>query len=454
MNEHYQPGHSVQQSRIARLFLILIAVLLTMIAIYWFEVLNPRFRAEAESHAHTLAQSQTNILSQTLTTQTPDELHAALMQDIDWLLLFLDPNTGSPFVKGIELEIDYDTIDAETGSLDITAGNIDCKTCFISEIPIYDSNSRELLGIAIFYSSSEFYHRTRNDIGIRLLIGTMVGLAFLIVLWRSITNLIGQLNISNRELSDAKQHLEDRVKQRTEQLNALNIELTRQMKLRNRMEEALRSLRQEEDLRQRKKLAAELHDVLSQSMQAIKLELQMHHASLDQGNDINTEDLTVLIDEINTVSQQIRQMSSELRPVFLDSMDIVQAIELHADKINQLTGISINVTKDRDVYELDNRVKEYCFLIFQETLNNVVKHAEAKRVEVKLLQADDDWIQLEIKDDGKGFKPEILNNDGLGLSLIKDRTHDIGGTLDINTNPGSGTQLMIKVPMKMNTGHD
>jgi len=206
----------------------------------------------------------------------------------------------------------------------------------------------------------------------------------------------------------------------------------------------------ESDLRhrQRKKLAAELHDILGQSLQSIKLLLKTGLADMQNGKVHKMKGQQLLLEEIDVAIKQLRQMTNEIHPIFLNSMDLLQAIRSHSNMVYQRIKLPIIIEHDKDIYVLNDMLKEYYYLIYQETLNNIVKHANATRVNIKLSQQQTDWLQMEISDNGQGFDLKSIKHRGHGLNLLQDRTRSMGGTVEIKSTPGQGTCLYIKVPVR------
>ena len=215
-----------------------------------------------------------------------------------------------------------------------------------------------------------------------------------------------------------------------------------------RAKEKARKLKEELEKRERSRLAALLHDGVGQSLQAVNLGLKM---VIGQGEKPVADDiLPELVEEVQKTIEQVRDLTDELRPLRLEQMDLAEAIRSHASKIRIRADVKIHIDTDRPTYALlGNRVKENCFLIFQEVLNNAIKHSDAGRIKVRLEVVADSWLLMEIEDDGCGFSPEqILAQDkGLGLSIIKERGLRLGGMTEICSQPGKGTTVTIQVPI-------
>lgn len=273
-----------------------------------------------------------------------------------------------------------------------------------------------------------------------------LGLALLGLIYLGVTELFRRLKLAHREQVDVRQYFEERVQKRTREQEMLVKELTNEMEARRKIENVLSNFRQEEDIRQRKKLASELHDIIGQNLQCIKLLFKTQQKDFSKGIIPASEEQKKLLDEIELAIKHVRQMTKEIYPIFLEHTEILQAIQSHSSMVNERDGLSILIDNDNERYELDYMIKEYCFLIYQEILNNVVKHANATQVIVKLIQQEQKWFCIQITDNGKGFNPESIKDRGHGLVLIKDRTHDIGGSLEIKSVPEEGTSIYIKVP--------
>ncbi len=211
---------------------------------------------------------------------------------------------------------------------------------------------------------------------------------------------------------------------------------------------ALRKLKEELEKRERNRLAAFLHDGVGQSLQAVNLGLKMISSGGEQG--AAAEILPELLDEVGKAITQVRDLTQELRPLHLEQMDLAEAIRSHASKLAVRIDAEICVSADQGSYGfLGDRVKEHCFLIFQEVLNNAIKYSGADFINVRLYVVDDTWLLLEISDDGRGFSPQQVGSQdkGLGLSIIKERGQRLGGATEICSEPGKGTSVMVKVPI-------
>jgi signal transduction histidine kinase len=155
------------------------------------------------------------------------------------------------------------------------------------------------------------------------------------------------------------------------------------------------------------------------------------------------------------IGRDIHRAALDLRPTALDDLGLYRALLTYADDWSERYGIAIDVQTVGDEDRLPSEIETAVYRIVQEALTNVLKHAAARNVSV-LLERKDGELRLIIEDDGKGLDPEAgdeASRSGagprLGLSGIRERLALIGGTLTLESTPGSGTTLFIQVP----TGH-
>ncbi len=197
---------------------------------------------------------------------------------------------------------------------------------------------------------------------------------------------------------------------------------------------------------ERKRLARELHDGIGTSLVATKMKLEMLEAQANDNIPIYKRALPELISEIDHTIEELRAVSTDLRPSFLENTELVEAIKWHAKKVKGRSGIEVNVSSG-DIGQISLKIKENFYRIFQEALNNAVKHSGSTRVEV-LLSRDKSYLVLEIQDDGRGFRPAGTGQDqGIGLYTIRERVELLGGIIRIRSSDKIGTDIFIEVPI-------
>lgn len=199
---------------------------------------------------------------------------------------------------------------------------------------------------------------------------------------------------------------------------------------------------------ERKRVARDLHDTVGQSLVSIKLRLQMLKSRLTESQ--HTSALQQIIDHVSVCIAELKEVAMNIRPAFLEKIDIVEATKLHVKRLIEKTDCDIEVTAQGDFLLLDDKVKDNLYRIIQEALTNVLKHAEATEVKIHF-ELKDEKLILSIKDNGKGFDTSNRRAlHGLGLLTIKERSELINAKCDIKSSLETGTEITLKVPYKTN----
>jgi len=150
---------------------------------------------------------------------------------------------------------------------------------------------------------------------------------------------------------------------------------------------------------------------------------------------------------IDATIQTVRRIATELRPGILDDLGLVAAIEWQAQEFQKRTGIECVVSSDLKDTILDQDLNTAFFRIFQETLTNIIRHAQATRVEVHLQQEESTLI-LEVKDNGRGISEAELNDTrSIGVLGMRERAALLQGELQISGAPGQGTNVTVRIPL-------
>jgi two-component system, NarL family, sensor histidine kinase DevS len=195
---------------------------------------------------------------------------------------------------------------------------------------------------------------------------------------------------------------------------------------------------------ERARLARELHDETGQALTSILLGLK----SLEDGSSDDAgaavADLRQLV--VSTL-QDVRRLAVELRPAALDDFGLVPAIERLRDIVEEQGEISIDVQSELSDDRLPPAAETALYRIAQEAFTNVLKHAGAARVTVRLGRRDD-IVTLVVHDDGKGFDPANVREGSLGLLGMRERVALLGGRLTIDSTEGAGTLLEAEVPIR------
>ena len=214
-------------------------------------------------------------------------------------------------------------------------------------------------------------------------------------------------------------------------------------KLRN-LAAHLNSVREEE----RKVIAREIHDELAQSLTALKMGLVWLDKKMPEEKQILTEKIRSMSNIIDTTIYTVQRISSELRPGLLDDLGLQAALEWQAKEFGERTGITCEITFHSDLVNLDQERSTAIFRIFQETLTNVVRHAEAVEIHASLKETPGKLI-MTVKDNGVGItEEEISNSDSFGIIGMQERALLLGGDIKIKGVQGKGTTVTASIPIK------
>ena len=204
----------------------------------------------------------------------------------------------------------------------------------------------------------------------------------------------------------------------------------------------LESAREEE----RTRIARELHDEMGQSLTALNFDLAWLLKQIPMQRKAVRKKIESMIEATKRTIANARQLASDLRPSILDTFGLVPAIEWQLSEFEQRTGISVNFEcqGDRDV---DRESSTVVFRIVQEALTNVMRHAHATEVDVRLT-TDDHCLTLQLRDNGRGIRPaEIACLGSLGIVGMSERVIRLGGRFMIEPQSAGGTRLEVFIPL-------
>jgi signal transduction histidine kinase len=215
-------------------------------------------------------------------------------------------------------------------------------------------------------------------------------------------------------------------------------------------QEAVNALRQlnetlEEEI---KRIAYAVHDEAGQLLVAVHLALANVASELPEPQQAKFAGITELLNE---VEKHLRRYSHELRPTILDDLGWIPAIRFLADGISKRANLPIHI--EATISErLPSTIETTLYRIVQEALTNTVKHARAGNVWIRA-RRDNAILCCMIRDDGAGFDipqgQKTSRRKGLGLIAMRERVSAIGGTLQIDSRPGHGTELSIRIPLEV-----
>ena len=202
---------------------------------------------------------------------------------------------------------------------------------------------------------------------------------------------------------------------------------------------------------ERRRISRELHDVIGQDLTVIKLSAERLRRKLSM-TEASSELIELCADIVRDTESALhssRRIATELRPSLLDQLGLNAALESHVNELSRRTGLActlnIPISDRKPSPGRDTAV----FRVVQELLTNVVRHADARIVEINLFDVDG-ALRIEVRDDGQGF-PEVPSDgrdrvESLGLLGVRERVADVGGTLEIRSIKGVGTSVNVLIP--------
>jgi len=237
----------------------------------------------------------------------------------------------------------------------------------------------------------------------------------------------------NRALMEARERAErrlaeDKLRESREQLRMLSVHL--------------QHVREEERIR----IAREVHDELGQALTGLKLQLTWLRSRLSkEASELRDKGL-LMAKSIDEIIHAVRRIATELRPGVLDSAGLPAALEWQAHEFETQTGLQCRVSaRIRDTV-WDQDLNTAFFRIFQETLTNIVRHAGATQVKVRLAETGDDLVMV-VTDNGRGIREEeIYNTKSIGLLGMRERASLLGGEVRLAGQPDKGTTVTVRIP--------
>ena len=206
----------------------------------------------------------------------------------------------------------------------------------------------------------------------------------------------------------------------------------------------LQYVREEE----RTTIAREVHDELGQALSGLKLQLVWLTRHLPKKSRKLREKAGTISAHIDETIHAVQRIATALRPGILDTAGLVAAIEWQAHEFETQTGIECQVRTEIQDTSWDQDLSTAFFRIFQEALTNVMRHASANQVEVRLAEQNG-HVVLEVKDNGRGISDaEIHNSKSIGLLGMQERAALLGGKVSWQGHPGMGTLVGVRIPRR------
>ena len=202
---------------------------------------------------------------------------------------------------------------------------------------------------------------------------------------------------------------------------------------------------------ERRRLARELHDGIGQQLTALRHRLDALARSVNGADDASSP-LHQALAICDSAIQETRALSRLLRPQILDDLGLEAALNWLARHSAESGGYEVEVDVGPLPAPIDGDLSTLIFRVAQEALTNVLKHAQARNVVIRLAQRHDQWLQFLIVDDGRGADVDeafAKASDGhsTGLASMRERVRLFGGRFTVVSRPGEGMQLRVLIPL-------
>ena len=198
---------------------------------------------------------------------------------------------------------------------------------------------------------------------------------------------------------------------------------------------------------ERAHLARELHDGTSQTLVSVKLLTEAALERLPADSSVARQALSRAVDRLTSALVEVRGISHRLRPVMLDTLGLPAALNQLLDEMWGLSAMRFTVQVEGEPADLPEAIKTVLFRVTQEAVTNIQRHAQATRVELRMVFASG-AVRLSVQDNGRGFQPDAISRDpqrGIGLRNMRERLAAIGGTLQLESDNGR-TVVTADVP--------
>lgn len=221
-----------------------------------------------------------------------------------------------------------------------------------------------------------------------------------------------------------------------------------------KLSEKIERTREEERIR----IAREIHDELGQMLTVLKMDISMLSGQMKKRVSENilkffNGEAEKILERINTIINSVQRITTDLRPEVLDDLGLIEALQWQAKEIEQRTKLDIRFKSELEHIEfLNDDESTTIFRVFQETLNNIVKHAQASKVEIEL-ERKNNHLLLSVHDDGIGItEQQKENSSSFGIIGMRERTRFLGGDVYIEGEERKGTKVTLHIPLDTENG--
>lgn len=202
--------------------------------------------------------------------------------------------------------------------------------------------------------------------------------------------------------------------------------------------------------KERQRIARDLHDTALQNLTHLIHKIELSSLYIDQDQTKAKLALAEVNQVLKETISEIRNTIFNLRPMTFDDLGMKAALERLLSEVNEHKRYVVKSSID-DVSCEKKSVLVFLYRIVQESLNNIVKHADAKKIFFSC-KYKNGWCIIDIKDDGKGFKENVAKEKHFGLALMRERVNILQGKLNIKSRPGKGTEVHMEIPLDLYDG--
>jgi PAS domain S-box-containing protein len=209
---------------------------------------------------------------------------------------------------------------------------------------------------------------------------------------------------------------------------------------------------------ERQRISKEIHDELGQALAVTRYELSSIESRLPKKNTRLRTDWQNLLNYLESTIENVRRLSQDLSPAFLEQFGLSTAVKNLLEEFGKYLEIQWSPEEIKGIDNLFSRLKEVnIYRIFQESLNNIARHAQAARVSIRVERLDDS-VRFTVHDDGKGFDFQKIcrgqsKGTGIGLPSMQERARLSEGSLKIRSQPGAGTDIIFVIPIEKGGGN-
>jgi len=248
---------------------------------------------------------------------------------------------------------------------------------------------------------------------------------------------------AEEELRHARDEMEQRVIERTQDVLATNAELERTMAQRQQLERELLEVSE----REKRRIGEDLHDMVCQELTATALFLKSSAKKIAGKAPDAAETLDKSAETVNRNVVLARELARGLQAVELTASGLKDVLRDLAAQACEATGLKCHFKSARGVRVPDDTVALHLYRVAQEAVTNAVKHSGAQNILISL-DRDSDHICVSVQDDGKGFEPAKRRKKGLGLHMMRYRANALGGELKVERRRTGGMEITCSIPLK------